>query len=513
LLSSSSSSKQQQQQEEEDDITSMKNPSHPSHPWCCTVQLDQLSKEPLIHATAGDNNITTPFQTIGGTVYDITASADWMEFIEVTETRQNDEGGAGAYDTMRCDLIVKQPTTASRLQQQWNIWGEDYHLKRLENSFLSLLQGVDSGNPGLPDSVIKTAKQDSDRLLRTLMEQAEASPFMKEHGLVAPGEKDDKEHTWIQLIKLTLLWSLPRNFYSNNNNKKQAAVDTIIVRGHACSSSKAVPVFRSVQPIVVTVAALGHHQRKDETNDNNSIKKQSDHQQEEVTIDTSLPTRFRNPQSKVASWCKQRKKMDNPQTYKPPGVSEVLMVRPTTTIRSSAQQEPPPATNGGGGSCSSPSIDAPFSTLELLEGLSSNVFVIYKDGTLRTAHEGVLFGYVRHLVMEAAPSCGLKIDTTRPITLQDAVDGLWSEVFITSSSRLIWPIERILLPASSGPEACHGYAHTNDDKQQQQTEECEIDGFTEFWSDPVLTGPGVPMSTPQWQELLEEILRNTGYSR
>ena len=102
---------------------------------------------------------------------------------------------------------------------------------------------------------------------------------------------------------------------------------------------------------------------------------------------------------------------------------------------------------------------------------------------------------------ESAKKCGLKVDTTKPICLQDAIDGEWSEVFITSSSRLIWPVSRILLPSSEA-EAC------NIDGNK-----CEIDGFSEFWRDPVLTGPGVRLSAPRWQELLEQILHSAGYKR
>lgn len=271
-------------------------------------------------------------------------------------------------------------------------------------------------------------------------------------------------------MKMTFLWSLP--------NFKTGQETEIVVRGHACSNGKPFPVFRSVQPIVVTVAALGHTHAG---MPNGEIHPEHE---DDATIDKSLPTRFQNPQSKVASWCKQRKKMDNPDTYKPPGVSEVLMVKP---FRSRGKQR------------LLESNDASFSSLELLEGLTSNVFVIYTDGTLRTAQEGVLLGYVRQLVLESAGKCGLKVDTAQPICLQDALDGQWTEVFITSSSRLIWPVSRVLLP--SGEEAHNGQ------------KDCEIDGFSEFWADPVLTVPGVPYSTPQWQCILDVILNDAGYWR
>jgi len=117
---------------------------------------------------------------------------------------------------------------------------------------------------------------------------------------------------------------------------------------------------------------------------------------------------------------------------------------------------------------------------------SSNFFVIYKNNTLRTALDGVLFGYVRHLVLESLHACGLKLDP-KPILLREAKEGLWKEAFITSSSRLIFPISRILV-------------HTDDDGND----------FEEYWSDPVLT-EDMQTIKPKWRELLDEIIRKGGY--
>ena len=447
----------------------------PAHAWCTIASLDSTSKQLKLAPVAGDAKQTSPFFERNENSYDVTASPDWMEWIEQTEGRETDEGGAGAYDTMRCDIVVKTPQQQND-QQLRTIWGKDFHVSRLQKSFASLLNATTA--EAISEQAVEIAVQDSDSILQALIEEAQSSSYLKDNSLLAPGEKEDEDHTWIQLIKLTLLWSLPRDITVTNKKPSETSA-AIVVRGHACSTGKPVPVFRSVKPIVVTLAALGHD--GDHAQPSNS---------DDVNIDENLPTRFQNPQSKVASWCKQRKKMDNPETYKPPGVSEVLMMRPTPTTTDQIMDD---SATGG----------TQFSSLELLEGLSSNVCVIYKDGTLRTAEEGVLFGYVRHLVLESAERCGLKVDTTTPISMQDALDGKWSEVFITSSSRLIWPISRILLPTSETGE-CR--------KPNSSQEECDIEGFSEFWRDPVLTSP-VPISTPQWQDLLEEILRSAGYKR
>ena len=73
--------------------------------------------------------------------------------------------------------------------------------------------------------------------------------------------------------------------------------------------------------------------------------------------------------------------------------------------------------------------------------------MIYKDGTVRTAPVGkVLVGYARHLVKDAVNERkDLNLNLNAP-TIQDAKDGLWSEVFITSAIRLIVPVNRVLMP-------------------------------------------------------------------
>ena len=479
--------------------TIMREERKPSHAWCCTASLDKTTKLPVITSVAGDVPVvpthrTTPTASTTNTTttemsflkyseknetFDLTSSSDWMGWIETMEERENDEGGAGAYDTMRCDLIVKKPTVtaATSTEKDWLIWGEDYHMKRLQRSFASLLDASTGATLTNDEEFFEKAVHESESVLQALIKEAQSSAYLKDNSLVSPGEKEDTNHTWIQLVKLTLLWSLP------NAKTESSSEHRIVVRGHACSSSYPIPVFRSVQPIVVTVAALGHDHHRQIKADGHV----------DVDVDVSLPTRFQNPQSKVASWTKQRKKMDNPETYKPSGVSEVLMVRPYSKT----------ATGDNSGRASSH-----FNSLELLEGLSSNVFVIYKDGTLRTPDEGVLFGYVRHLVLKSAAKCGLKVDTQTPITLQDALDGKWSEVFITSSSRLIWPISRILLPSTEDEKWQNGI------NSNQEKKGCEIDGFQEIWNDPVLIGTnGTIFATPQWQELLEEILHKAGYNR
>lgn len=128
-----------------------------------------------------------------------------------------------------------------------------------------------------------------------------------------------------------------------------------------------------------------------------------------------LPNRYQNlPQAKLSSWCRRRTPLET--LFKTPGVSEVLLTR---------------------ASC--------FDDLELLEGLTSNVFVVYQDGSLRTPPcDSVLGGYARQLVLDSARECAGVFSQVyeRPITLSEV--HLWREIFTTSAIRLIVPVNVVI---------------------------------------------------------------------
>ena len=373
-------------------------------PWC-TLALQEHGSAVCRPLHDMEPNSTGALEDL-----DISTSAGWMEWIERTENRSHDSGGAGAYDTFRCDLQL------DKSEDRWRIWGQDFHLRRLQESFRSIAPNAS------PESTQKALKL-SEEMVQALLQQAEHSEILHN----ARPQADCDAH--IQLVRLTILWSSP----SEEDG-------SIIVRGHACSDTRPVSIHKPIEPIVATVAA----------------KKQSHHQ---VNVDTSMPSRLRDPQHKIASWTRLRQKMERP--YKPPGVAEVLMLLPS---------------DGEG--------------THVLEGLTSNVFVLYSDGTLRTANEGVLYGYARHLVLECAEKCGLRWDPSLPILLEDAEKGLWKEAFITSSSRLIHPISKVMIPSGKENE------------------------FEDYWHDPVLMKSpknGMKREPQKWQQLRDEILRRGGY--
>lgn len=140
-------------------------------------------------------------------------------------------------------------------------------------------------------------------------------------------------------------------------------------------------------------------------------------------VDPELPSRYDYiPSAKLSSWCRIRRPLED--QFKTNGVGEILLSR---NISSSTVQN-----------------------LELLEGLTSNLFMVYRDGTIRSPTKGVLHGFAQSLVIKAAENLGLKI-VDEPITLQDARDGLWVESFVTSSVRLIIPVNRIIYENSVAP--------------------------------------------------------------
>ena len=99
---------------------------------------------------------------------------------------------------------------------------------------------------------------------------------------------------------------------------------------------------------------------------------------------------------------------------------------------------------------------------EVMEGCSSNFFAVVRkeDGTggmrrvLRTAKEGVLLGTMRKLVVDLAQGLGdeLEVEESPPRLSEMQA---WEGCFITSTSRLLLPVTKVLVP-KGGPEDVAG---------------------------------------------------------
>jgi hypothetical protein len=206
------------------------------------------------------------------------------------------------------------------------------------------------------------------------------------------GHRDETIEDGVQVLILTLLWIPPLG----------TNVGPIEVRGHICSFNDVVQPQNYDPPAIKTVIALP--------------AESSIHWDRDDRLSWSqLPNRIQHhPELKMSSWCRERRSLEN--IFKPSDVGEVIMVLPRQ--------------------------DGDW---EILEGLTSNAFVLYSDGTLRTCGKGVLDGYAKNMVQEAADRCNITISHL-PITLQDAFNGCWIEVFLTSAIRIIIPVNEILIP-------------------------------------------------------------------
>jgi hypothetical protein len=160
----------------------------------------------------------------------------------------------------------------------------------------------------------------------------------------------------------------------------------ILVRGHGFSSEVASRALDyNPDPISTTIAVSLDGQRP-------------------------IPNRYElHPQAKLSSWCRQRRPLEN--EFKVGDTAEVILTQ------------------------------AINNEIYLLEGLISNLFVIYPGGILRTSDDdSVLGGYARKLVLDCAHKCGLEVDIG-PIPMDES--HLWEEIFFTSAVRLIIPAREI----------------------------------------------------------------------
>ena len=86
----------------------------------------------------------------------------------------------------------------------------------------------------------------------------------------------------------------------------------------------------------------------------------------------------------------------------------------------------------------------------VLEGVNSNLFVVMRDGSLRTAglSEGAYPGSIREAVLLLARESELFAAGVREVapTAAELARGAWREAWLTCASRRIAPLARIWLP-------------------------------------------------------------------
>lgn len=317
-------------------------------------------------------------------------------------------------------------------QKNYTIWGKEFHLHRLRSSFKQFLH-LDN----ITENVVGATSQ-SDAIILELIQHIQQSLW----------STTDTTMDGIKILMLTLLWT---------PSMAQPTIDPIRVKGHICTSNELtqLPLY-DPQPIKAVLAIP-------DTRGITNVDEQHDIKLNQFSW-RNLPDRFSdNPRVKISSWCRLRRPLE--KYFKLSNIGEVLLVK-----------------------------DYEARTWELLEGLTSNIFVFYRDGTLRSCCRGVLEGYAQSIVRKAAYQCNINI-SHQPITLQDALDGLWSEVFITSAIRIIVPVKELLIP---------DYDHLDSAKDMTRV------SFSSAWN--VHESKSIGMNVTLWKLLYAKILEKRGFA-
>ena len=84
----------------------------------------------------------------------------------------------------------------------------------------------------------------------------------------------------------------------------------------------------------------------------------------------------------------------------------------------------------------------------LLEGTQTNFFCVNEAGVVCTAVDGVLLGTVRALVLETCVAKGIPVSLAPPNLSRIAT---WRGAFLTSTSRLVLPVDTVMFAESSVP--------------------------------------------------------------
>eukprot|EP00271_Cylindrocystis_brebissonii_P022477 TRINITY_DN8669_c0_g1_i1.p1 TRINITY_DN8669_c0_g1~~TRINITY_DN8669_c0_g1_i1.p1 ORF type:complete len:121 (+),score=40.19 TRINITY_DN8669_c0_g1_i1:382-744(+) len=89
----------------------------------------------------------------------------------------------------------------------------------------------------------------------------------------------------------------------------------------------------------------------------------------------------------------------------------------------------------------------------VLEGMSSNFFVV-RGGAVMTAQEGVLLGTVREVALQVCKKLpgGVEVVLEAP-NVRDI--GAWEGVFISSTSRLVLPVDELRYTGPEGDWVFH----------------------------------------------------------
>ena len=326
----------------------------------------------------------------------------------------------GAYTVIRCDYYYHTTKMESDNRRHdeghWKIWGIDFHLQRLQQSFMALQVGMLHSTDNLVEDDFQEREIGYDVAKAYHDTIAICSALKCKKEIWHPLENESVANEDPTVIMLTILWY-------NDIEKNE-----IIVIAHATKSSASLTTTTTTVPwnIVLHTASTPPLM----------IHRQS----------------YPQPLAKVSVWCQQRRPLES--IYMPTS-SSILRSDFRNDCDGLNDEQMPVTIN----EIILTQQEATTGHIQLLEGLTSNLFVVYPNQIIRTAGKGVLFGYVRHMLMELLSSpmrnnatmTPYTVDTSKPILMDDAHE--WQEVFCTSSIRLIVPVERVYVPWDNSDRA------------------------------------------------------------
>lgn len=358
--------------------------SHQNDPSCNKQLQSQLFASWSTTATATSENVLISNEN------DETPSSPriWLEQQLQNQSVYDD----GAYTVLRGDIIKHLCDDETKISIQ--IWGRDYHLSRLQESYRLLFQDFDAENHARFDE----ANELSINILEQLAEK------------VVTNYRNEES----SILMLTLFW-MP-----------SASDDAITVSGHVTLISN-----QNYVPYKIACISL-----KPSTKNQDSL---------------DWPNRFsHSPAAKYVSWCLKRRPLEDLFSQ-----NKIILL---------------------------PSNDNKY----ILEGITSNVFVHYKDGSWRTNMVDALCGYSQNIIckiLEDKMSAQLQYG---PISFEETEK--WEHVFVTSSVSWLQPIGKILVPV-----------YTNEIDEKKYTK-IQISHYETLWElEDVFSSP---------EKVCEEILLN-----
>ena len=397
-----------------------------------------------------DNNVTY-FSSSSSSIekYDLQSPREWLEYCEV----QNNMTG-GAYTVIRCDFHVNK--------DYWRIWGNDFHFQRLQESFHYLLFQKQQQQEGLTKQSkqdekdynvidgklsVQSALNSTTKIMNYLLGEARTKIIVDRERMIASRRDEEKEKDLVIVIMLTILWE-------PNWNNQSCYRRKIRVRGHAFTTFQIIELDNddvdsstnnnsnmnaNINPNQPIKAVIGHLSSSSETTTNNMISSTSNYNDDNSIVSSLFPNRYQNyPKAKLSSWCRRRRLLEN--LFKKDDVGEVILVKSCNDEDFEGSDR-----NHQLLPLSTTTTFSNNESYEILEGLTSNIFIVYGGKIIKTPPiTSTLEGYGRKLVIDCAVKCGYQVEI-EPIRSHDS--SLWKEVFFTSSIRLIVPVRTIFLPS------------------------------------------------------------------